>query len=116
MDVSRGEIWWIDLPAPAGSGPGYRRPAVIVSADAYNRSRLGTVLAATLTTNLTLAEAPGNVRLNRRESGLPKPSVVNVTQLVPVDKRLLAERVKRLPQPVVDRIDAGLRKVLSLPG
>ena len=115
MDVSRGEIWWIELPDPAGSGPGYRRPAVIVSADAYNRSRIGTIVAATLTTNLALADAPGNVRLNRRESGLPKPSVVNVTQLVTVDRRLLAERVKRLPQPLVDRIDAGLRKVLLLP-
>lgn len=116
MDVKRGEIWWIDLPGPAGSGPGYRRPGVVVSDDAFNRSRIGTVIVMTLTTNLALADAPGNARLNRRESGLPKPSVANASQLVTVDKRLLTERVKRLPDTVMTRIDDGLRKTLSLRG
>ena len=112
--VHRGEIWWASLPSPTGSGPGYRRPVLIVSADSYNRSGIRTVIAAIVTSNLQLAEAPGNVRLGKRESGLPKPSVVNVSQILTLDKARLEEKVKAVPRSVLRDIDSGLARVLQL--
>ncbi len=112
--MRRGEIWWADLPIPNGSEPGYRRPVLIVSSDSYNRSAIRTVIAVAVTSNLQLADAPGNVRLNRRQSGLIKPSVVNVSQLLTLDKRSLTERVKAIPHAVMGDIDAGLLRVLDL--
>lgn len=112
--IGRGEIWWADLAEPRGSEPGFRRPVVIVQADAFSRSRLGTVVVVAITANLDLAEAPGNVRLSRRESRLSRESVVNVSQVLTLDRRFLTGRVGRLPDRVVEAIDAGLRVVLSL--
>ncbi|GJG85384.1 hypothetical protein tb265_05650 [Gemmatimonadetes bacterium T265] len=77
----RGAVWWADLPEPAGSGPGYRRPVVVVSGDAYNASAIRTVVAVLLTSNVRLADAPGNVRVAAREAGLPRESVANVPQV-----------------------------------
>ena len=84
--IRRGEIWWAALPSPRGAEPGYRRPVVVVQADPFNRSRLQIVIAAVITSNLRLAEAPGNVRLTRRQSRLAKESVINVSQLVTLDR------------------------------
>ena len=112
--MQRGEIWWASLPGPRGSEPGYRRPVVIIQADAFNRSTIGTVMVAVLTSNLNLAEAPGNVRLNRRATGLPKPSVVNVSQVLTLDRSYLSGRVKALPDSKVRDIDDGLRLALGL--
>jgi len=112
--VQRGEIWWGALPAPTGSGPGYRRPVVVVQADRFNRSGIGTVVVAAVTSNTGLAVAPGNVLIARRESGLGKTSVVNVSQLLTVDRRLLVERIRTLPSRTMVRIDDGLRLVLEL--
>jgi mRNA interferase MazF len=112
--MQRGEIWWASLPAPAGSGPGYRRPVLIVQAEAFNRSRISTVIAAVITSNLALAQAPGNVHLSPRSSGLPKASVVNVSQLVTLDKRFLTERIRMMDPHTMKEVDAGLRLVLSL--
>jgi mRNA interferase MazF len=114
MVIRRGEVWWVNLPSPSGSGPGFLRPAVVVSADPYNSSRIGTVIVVVMTTNLSRADAPGNLRLSKRESGLKRVSVANVTQLATVDKRRLTEKVKRLPQSTMSRIDHGLRQALSL--
>jgi len=114
MVIKRGDIWWARMPAPRGSEPGYRRPVVVISADAYNRSGLSTVIAAAVTANLGRAAAPGNVRLSKRDSGLPRPSVAIVTQLMTLDKRMLAEKVKHLPASVLSRIDNGLQQALSL--
>jgi mRNA interferase MazF len=114
MVIERGEIWWAELAAPRGSEPGFRRPVAIVQADAFNRSRLGTVVVVAITSNLDLAGAPGNVRLSRRESKLSRESVVNVSQVLTLDRRFLTGRVGRLPGPVVEAIAAGLRVVLSL--
>jgi len=111
--ISQGEIWWADLPAPAGSGPGFRRPVVIVQCDALNRSRIATVLCVPLTSNLKWAEAPGNVSLPARVTGLPKDSVANVSQIVSVDKDLLSARVGRLPQPKLDLLLSGIDIVLG---
>ena len=112
--MRRGEIWWAELPRPAGSEPGYRRPLLIVSSDAFNRSRIRTVLAVAITGNLGLADAPGNVRLRRSVSGLPRPSVVNVSQIATADRAFLAARAGRLPGAVMRRVDEGLRMALGL--
>ena len=112
--MKRGEIWWGSLPLPSGSGPGLRRPVLIVQSNAFNQSRLRTVVIAAITSNVGLAEAPGNVRLALGDSGLTKPSVVNVSQLYTMDKALLTERVGKLDAPVMQRVEAGLRLVLGL--
>ena len=112
--MRRGEIWWASLPEPSGSGPGFRRPLLIVSANSFNESRINTVVAAVITSNLRLADAPGNVRLPARGTGLTKPSVVNVSQIITVDKSFLTERAGRLNPQLLAEIDDGLRLVLSI--
>lgn len=114
MDIHRGEVWWADLNEPRGSEPGYRRPLIIVQADAFNRSRLSTVLAVILTTNLRLVDAPGNVLIPSKHSGLPRDSVANVSQLVTVDRQYLEGRVGRIPPRFMAAVDAGLKLVLGL--
>jgi mRNA interferase MazF len=113
--VHRGEVWWADLDEPRGSEPGYRRPVLVVQSDAFNRSRLQTTLVVSLTSNLRLVEAPGNVLLPAKTSGLPKDSVANVTQLLTLDEDFLAERAGKLPSRLMAQIDAGLKLVLALP-
>lgn len=112
--IRRGEIWWATLPQPSASQPGFRRPVLIVQADAFNRSRIRTAIVAILTSNLRLAEAPGNVELNTDESGLPKDSVVNVSQIVSVDRSRLDERVGAIPIDKLESVDRGLRIVLDV--
>ena len=110
----RGEIWWAELPVPRGSEPGYRRPVLVVQANAFNRSRIQTTIAAVITSNLSLAGAPGNVLLPARLSGLPKDSVVNVSQLITLDRSFLTERAGAAPARISSLVDAGLRVVLGL--
>jgi mRNA interferase MazF len=112
--MNRGEVWWADLPAPTGSGPGMRRPVLVVQADPFNRSRIATVMVVVITSNLALAAAPGNVRLGKAASGLPKPSVVNVSQLLTIDRGLLTVRVGSLPVEAMRSVDDGLRLALSI--
>jgi len=112
--MQRGEIWWASLPSPKGSGPGRRRPVLIVQSDAFNASRIQTVIAAVITSNLDLTSAPGNLLMRRRDSGLTRDSVVNVSQLITLDKAYLTERVGRLPKRHAGSIDEGLRLVLGL--
>ena len=110
----RGEIWWAEIPEGVGSVPAYRRPVLIIQSDAFNRSRIASVIAVAMTSNLALAEAPGNLRLSRTASGLPKDSVVNVSQLVTLDRSQLSKRVGRLPATVMRTVDEGLRLSLDL--
>ncbi len=112
--MKRGEIWWAALPEPTGSGPGLRRPVLVVQSNPFNESRIATVIVAVVTSNLVLAEAPGNVRLSRTESGLPKPSVVNVSQVLTVDRSLLTERVRVLSSSVIQKVNDGLRLALGV--
>jgi len=112
--VKRGEIWWAALPAPTDSGPGFRRPVLIVQSDPFIESRISTAIVAVITSNLALANAPGNVRVGKAESSLSKPSVVNVSQVMTVDKALLTKRVRPLPPALMGRVDDGLRLVLGL--
>ena len=112
--MKRGEIWWASLPPPSGSGPGFRRPVLIIQSDPFNESRISTTVVAVITSNLALAEAPGNVRTTRAETGLSKPSVVNVSQVVTIDKSLVTERVRSLPAAAMVRVENGLKLVLGL--
>jgi mRNA interferase MazF len=110
----RGEVWWADLPVPRGSEPGHRRPVLIVQSNPFNDSRIQTIVVAAITSNIRLAEAPGNVRLRPADSGLPKPSVVNVSQLLTLSREFLAERAGTLPGAAMNRVADGLRLVLAL--
>lgn len=112
--MKRGELWWASLPDPAGSGPGYRRPVLVIQSKPFNDSCIATVVVAIVTSNLALAAAPGNVRLVKAETGLPKPSVVNVSQILTLDRFLLTSRIKALPNKLMLQVDDGLRLVLSL--
>ncbi len=113
-DVQRGDIWWADLPEPSGSEPGFTRPVLIVQANAFNRSRIRTVIIAAITSNLELANAPGNVLLPRRVSGLREESIINVSQLAALDRRFLTDHVGKIPPQIQASVDAGLRLVLEL--
>jgi len=110
--ISQGDIWWANLPDPTGSGPGFRRPVVVVQGDSFNRSRLATVVIP-LTSNTRWAMAPGNVLLSARLSGLPKESVANVSQIVSLDKTLLADRVGKLPRTKLSLVLSGIDVVLG---
>ena len=112
--MKRGEIWWASLPDPVGSEPGYRRPVLIVQSDEFNRSGIRTVICAAVTSNLNLAGAPGNVHLSTRASGLPKPSVVNASQLITIDKTRLTERIKGIDTQSMLQVDEGLRLIMTL--
>ena len=112
--MKRGEVWWASLPPPRGSGPGFWRPVVVVQSNPFNQSRIATVIVAIVTSNLALADAPGNVRVGKSESGLAKPSVVNVSQLLTLDRELLTQRVRGLPADTMRQIDEGLRLALAV--
>ena len=107
-------MWWADLADPGASEPGFRRPLLIVQADSFNRSRLETAIAVVLTSNLRLLDAPGNVLVARRASGLPKDSVANVSQVITIERDMLTDRAGKLPAEIMSAVDAGLRLVLSV--
>jgi mRNA interferase MazF len=112
--IQRGEIWWADLPEPRRSEPGYRRPVLVVQADSFNLSRIQTAIVAAITTNVELANAPGNVLLPARSAGLPRDSVVNISQLLTLDRSFLTEQAGTLPARLQRSVDEGLRTVLEL--
>jgi mRNA interferase MazF len=112
--MRRGEIWWASLSDPVGSGPGFRRPVLVVQSDDFNESAIRTMICAVVTSNLHLVDAPGNIRLPRKISGLARESVVNVSQLITLDKRLLTARVGRLASETLRNVDAGMRLTLAL--
>jgi len=112
--MQRGEIWWSSLPTPGGSAPGFRRPILVIQSNEFNRSRINTVVAAVITSNLMLAAAPGNVRISARSSGLKKASVVNISQIITVDKSFLAECVGKLNTQQLRDVEDGLRLILGV--
>lgn len=114
MVIKRGEIWWADLPEPIGSGPGYRRPVLVVQDNQFNKSLIDTVVVAIITTNLNIAAADGNVLITTRQSGLFKDSVINVSQLFTIDKSLFMEKVETLSDAKMEQVSSGLKTVLSL--
>ena len=111
--IAQGEVWWADLARPSGSEPGFRRPVVVVQGDAFNRSRIATVVCVALTSNLRWAEAPVNVLLSARLTGLPKDSVANVSQIVTLDRGALTDRVGALPEKKLELVLLGVDMVLG---
>ena len=114
MVARRGEIWWANLSNPTGSGPGFRRPVVVAQSDAFNASAINTVVVAIITSSLHLGNAPGNIVLPTRQSKLKRKSVINVSQLFTIDKALLSDRIGRLSDVLIHRLDDGLKLVLNL--
>jgi mRNA interferase MazF len=112
--IARGEVWWMDLGPPRGSAPARLRPVIVISDDRYNNSRLRTVTVVVLTSTARLAAQPGNVAITPEVSGLDRDSIVNVTQVVTVDRGMLVDRVGQLPPWLMTQIDDGLRRALAL--
>ncbi len=113
MTIAQGDVWWADLPEARGSGPGFRRPVVVVQGDALNRSRIATVVCVALTSNLKWATAPGNVLLPSSVTGLPKESVANVSQVVALDKTDLTERAGKLSRSKLELVLSGIDVILG---
>ena len=111
--IAQGEIWWVKLDRPIGSEPGFRRPAIVVQSDAFNDTSVNTVICVMVTSNLRRADAPGNVRLPAWQTGLPKDSVANVSQVYTMNKDRFDYRVGPLPSTLVDEVFRGLRLILS---
>ncbi len=114
MVIKRGEIWWAELPEPTASEPGYKRPLIVIQSNDFNSSNINTVIAVIITSNILLAAAPGNILLPAAKSKLPKKSVVNVSQLITVDKSFFTEKVHTLSSRLMEQIDDGIRLVLKL--
>jgi len=112
--VKRGQIWWAELRSPTGSEPGYTRPVLILQSDRYNRSAIGTIVVVVLRSNLHLASMPGNVLLRRRETGMAKDSVANVSQTAAVDRDGLTEKIGTLPPELMRAVEEGVRLLLDL--
>jgi mRNA interferase MazF len=112
--MQRGAIWWADLHEPIGATPGYRRPVLIIQANAFTDSRIATVVVVIITSNLRLAAAPGNVLLAAPDTGLSKDSVVNVSQIVTLDKQMLDEPIGQVSARALELIENGLRLALDL--
>jgi mRNA interferase MazF len=112
--MHRGEIWWVNLPDPVGSESGCRRPVLVIQDDTFTQSRISTVIVVVITSNIQLAEAPGNVLLPRGVSGLSRDSVANVFQIFTVDKTFLVECIGSLPDYLQEEVDEGLRTILYL--
>ena len=112
--MTRGEIWWADLGLPFGSEPGFNRPVLVLQDDSFNRSRIRTTIVTSITSNLSLAEAPGNIFLGREESDLSKDGVINVSQISTIDKQRLLEKIGKITKSTVEEVNAGIELVLSL--
>ena len=112
--MERGEVWWAHLPDPVASEPGFNRPVLVIQSNAFNRSHIRTIIAVVLTSNLRLAEAPGNVLVSASDTGLPKDSVANVSQVITIDRSFLTEKFGKLPSHLIRSVDEGLRLALSL--
>jgi mRNA interferase MazF len=112
--MRRGEIWWASLPEPKGAEPGDSRPVLIIQADPFTVSRIRTVIVVMITRNLALADAPGNVLLPRKQTRLPRESVANVSQVFTMNKSFLKEKISDLPKALLQKVETGLRLVLSL--
>ncbi len=112
--IRRGSVWWVELGEPRGAEPGFRRPVLVVQSDAFNRSRIGTVVVVALSSNLRLLEAPGNVLLPARSAGLPRDSVANVSQIFTLDRGDLDAEAGRIESRLMRQVEEGMRLVLGV--
>jgi mRNA interferase MazF len=114
MKVNRGEIWWADLVEPRGSSPGFKRPVLIIQADYFNRSRINTIICAVITSNVKLTEAPGNIYLSKKDSGLSKDSVINISQIITLNKNNLTEIVKKIKPIIMKDVETSLKLIFDI--
>lgn len=112
--MNRGEIWWVTLPEPKGSEPGFRRPVVIIQADPFNHSKIKTVICAVLTSNLKLSEAPGNILLSQKSTGLQKDSVLNISQIITIDKTYLDSKAGELSRKQLLKLENSLKLIFNI--
>jgi mRNA interferase MazF len=112
MVIGQGDVFWAALARPLGSEPGFRRPVVVVQSDAFNQSQLRTVVVCALTSNLGLANSPGNVLLAKGEANLPLRSVANVTQIAAIDRSKFLEKIGTLSKDRLEQVLAGLQLLL----
>lgn len=112
--MTRGEIWWVDLGIPFGSEPGFRRPVLIIQDDAFNESNINTIIVAAISSNLILAEAPGNIFLAKKESNLSKDSIINTSQIVTLDRERFSERVGKLNLRLMANVEKGIKLVVGI--
>ena len=110
----KGQIWWANLPDPRRSEPGFKRPVLIIQSDIFNKSNIRTIICAVITTNTKLAKAPGNLLLQKVDSHLPKESVINISQLITIDKSYLRRLVGTLNKRIMKKVDEGLKIVFDL--
>jgi mRNA interferase MazF len=110
----RGEIWWAELGIPNGSGPGFRRPVLLLQSNAFNKSKISTIICCVITSNEVLKEAPGNVFLETKESRLPKNSVINVSQIITIDKTQLLEKVSKIKNDYMESVEKGILLILGM--
>ena len=113
MVIRQGDVFWVDLETPSGSGPGYRRPCVLIQKDTFNRSNISTAVICIISSNLNLARSPGNVLLDVGEANLTRRSVVNISQLFTVDKPVLEEKIGSLSQRSLHRVVSGIRFLIE---
>jgi mRNA interferase MazF len=109
MVINQGDVFWLYAGMPAGSEPGFRRPHVVIQNNIFNHSQINTTVLCAITSNLHRAQVPGNIRLFKGEANLPKSSVVNVSQLLTVDKRILTEKIGALSKERIQQILDGLQ-------
>ena len=112
--MTRGEIWWADFGVPFRSEPGFQRPVIIIQDDSFNKSKIHTTIVIPLTTNLILENAPGNIFIEKEESGLSKDSVLVVSQLSVIDKNRVIEYVNKATQKLIEKIESGIKLVLGI--
>jgi len=112
--VKRGEIWWVTMDEPRGSEPGYRRPVVVISSNEFNKSQIQTIIVAVITSNLHLAGAPGNIKLSINNSGLKRESVINISQLLTLDKSFITEKIGQLDNNLIHKLNSGIKLVLNV--
>jgi mRNA interferase MazF len=110
----RGEVWWVDLGIPFGSEPGFKRPVLIVQEDSFNQSKINTIIVVPMTTNIKLAGAPGNILLSKKDTQLSKDSVVNVSQIVTLDRERFIERISKISVKNLKKVEDGIKLILSL--
>ena len=112
--MMRGEIWWAEFGMPYGSEAGYNRPVLIVQDDAFNESSIRTIIVLPLTTNLRLAEAPGNVLIREKESNLKEDSVIIVAQFYAIDRSRLKEKISKISNGIMKKVEVGMKLVLGI--
>jgi len=112
MVINQGDVFWVDLGEPAGSGPAYRHPHVVIQNNVFNKSHISTVAVCSLTSKIRRADSPGNVLLEKGEAGLPKASVINITQIFTVDKKDLVEKTGSLSRTRLDQVLAGIELLI----